>query len=483
MRIKTPFLLSGLLLIPALKVQAFCGFYVAKAGSSLYNEKSEVIMVRDGLRNIITMSNDFKGSAKDFAMVVPVPVVLKESDIRVIERGLFDRWDAYSAPRLVEYFDHNPCYENLVEVTSNIRKERTSKAPVTADAQEDESFGVKIEARYSIGEYDIMVLSAEQSGGLKDWLIQNGYAVPPSAEEVLMPYIRSGMKFFVVKVNLKQLQQTGFNYLRPIQIKFESERFMLPIRLGMANSQGEQDLIVYAITRNGSVECSNYRTVDMPTGNKIPTFIKQDFGSFYKDLFAKEHRRQGSNAVFTEYAWNVSPNWGGMKCDPCVGLPPNYADLIESGADWLQTDPRAFFTRLHVRYGREKFPQDLFFTQTANTQNRQARYVITWPAQGPMECSEAKQYLESLPGRRSLELQELAMLTGWNTDAYQGYIKDGKAPKANNGKEGSFPILYAPDRGDNGKGGGWRWLLAMSVLALGLLFAGMRKQQVQASAT
>ncbi|MFY7849035.1 MAG: DUF2330 domain-containing protein, partial [Bacteroidia bacterium] len=323
MRIQTQLLLSGLLLIPALKVQAFCGFYVAKAGSALYNEKSEVIMVRDGLRNVITMSNDFKGSAKDFAMVIPVPVVLKESDIRVIERGLFDRWDAYSAPRLVEYFDHNPCYENLVEVTSNIRKERTSKAPVTADAQEDESFGVKIEARYSIGEYDIMVLSAEQSGGLKDWLIQNGYAVPPSAEEVLMPYIRSGMKFFVVKVNLKQLQQTGFNYLRPIQIKFESERFMLPIRLGMANSQGEQDLIVYAITRNGSVECSNYRTVDMPTGNKIPTFIKQDFGSFYKDLFAKEHRRQGSNAVFTEYAWNVSPNWGGMKCDPCVGLPPN----------------------------------------------------------------------------------------------------------------------------------------------------------------
>lgn len=478
MRIKTPFLLSGLLLIPALKVQAFCGFYVAKAGSSLYNEKSEVIMVRDGLRNIITMSNDFKGSAKDFAMVVPVPVVLKESDIRVIERGLFDRWDAYSAPRLVEYFDHNPCQENLVEVVSTSKRRTVSKES-NRDMEEDESFGVKIEARYSIGEYDIMVLSAEQSGGLKDWLIQNGYAVPPSAEEVLMPYIRSGMKFFVVKVNLKQLQHTGFNYLRPIQIKFESERFMLPIRLGMANSQGEQDLIVYAITRNGAVECSNYRTVDLPTGNKIPTFIKQDFGSFYKDLFAKEHRRQGSNAVFTEYAWNVSPNWGGMKCDPCVGLPPNYADLIESGADWLQTDSRAFFTRLHVRYGRELFPQDLFFTQTANVQNRQARYVITWPAQGAMDCSEAKQYLQSLPERRGLELQELAMLTGWNTDAYQGYIKDGKAPKANNGKEGSFPILYTPDRGDDGKGGGWPWLLAMSVLALGLLFAGMRKQQGQ----
>lgn len=475
MHISKSLLLSAVLLIPAARAQAFCGFYVAKAGSALFNQKSEVIMVRDGQKTVITMSNDFKGAARDFAMVVPVPVVLKETDIRVIERGLFDRWDAYSAPRLVEYYDQNPCAPAVVEVTANLRR-TTSKSPVADDLYEDESNGVRIEARYTVGEYNILVLSAEQSGGLKDWLIQNGYAVPPSAEEVLMPYIRSGMKFFVVKVNLKTLQKTGFNYLRPIQIKFESERFMLPIRLGMANSQGEQDLIVYAITRNGAVECSNYRTVDMPTGNKIPTFIKQDFGRFYTDLFAREHKRQGSNAVFTEYAWNVSPNWGGMKCDPCVGIPPNYTDLIESGADWLGTDPRAFFTRLHVRYGRELFPQDLFFTQTANVQNRQARYVITWPAKGEIDCAEGKEYLQGLPQRRSLELQELALLTGWNTDAYRSYIKEGTLPAGNEEEEGAFPVFYSPNGGDQGKGGRWPWMLAMAGMALLLILAGLRRQ-------
>jgi hypothetical protein len=58
------------LLLPALMIglgagetHAFCGFYVAKAGASLYNEKSEVIMVRDGQRTVITMSNDFKGAS------------------------------------------------------------------------------------------------------------------------------------------------------------------------------------------------------------------------------------------------------------------------------------------------------------------------------------------------------------------------------------------------------------------------------------
>ena len=56
--------------------QAFCGFYVAKADSNLFNEASQVVLVRDGDRTVITMANDFEGDVEDFAMVIPVrPVV------------------------------------------------------------------------------------------------------------------------------------------------------------------------------------------------------------------------------------------------------------------------------------------------------------------------------------------------------------------------------------------------------------------------
>ena len=51
------------------------------------------------------------------------------------------------------------------------------------------------------------------------------------------------MKFFVAKVNLKEQLRAGQNYLRPLQFAFESEKFMLPIRLGMLNASGPQDLI------------------------------------------------------------------------------------------------------------------------------------------------------------------------------------------------------------------------------------------------
>src|SRR5947199_9475348 len=63
---------------------AFCGFYVAKADATLFNKTSQVILVRDGDKTTITMSSDFEGSVKDFAMVVPVPVVLKRDEIRTV---------------------------------------------------------------------------------------------------------------------------------------------------------------------------------------------------------------------------------------------------------------------------------------------------------------------------------------------------------------------------------------------------------------
>src|SRR6059058_3753152 len=88
---------------------SFCGFYVSKADGALKNKTSQVILVRDGDRTVITMYNDFKGDVKDFAMVVPVPVVLQRNDIRVTDNEIFQRLNDYSAPRLVEYFDANPC--------------------------------------------------------------------------------------------------------------------------------------------------------------------------------------------------------------------------------------------------------------------------------------------------------------------------------------------------------------------------------------
>jgi hypothetical protein len=285
---------------------------------------------------------------------------------------------------------------------------------------------VKIEAQYIVGEYDILILSAKESTGLKTWLDENGYKIPPGAEEVLEPYIKSNLKFFVVKVNEQEKKKLPGNFLRPIQIRFSSPKFMLPIRLGMANADGDQDMLVYAFSKKGRIESTNYRQVSLPTGKNIPLFVQNNFGNFYANLFQHQWNREGKAITMLEYAWDVSPK-NYVKCDPCVATAPSTQDLVQAGVWWINRDwtdysdvgnededysSNVYFTRLHVRYNRNSFPQDLMFQVTPNTENFQARYVITHPATGDFTCDAGKKYLMTLKQRRTDEMEMLGYLTG-----------------------------------------------------------------------
>ncbi|MEI7736732.1 MAG: DUF2330 domain-containing protein [Ferruginibacter sp.] len=434
---KRKLLIIGAVIAIAPILFSFCGFYVSKADGTLKNKTSQVILVRDGNKTIITMYNDFKGDTKDFAMVVPVPVVLQKNDVHVVDQSIFQRLNDYSAPRLVEYWDQNPCdkYE-MVEDKLSGRVPGVSLSEVTnTSAYKKKDLGVKVEAQYVVGEYDILILSAKESGGLKEWLTSNGYKIPEGAAEVLDPYIKSNLKFFVVKVNEKEKQKLNNDFLRPIQIRFNSPKFMLPIRLGMANADGDQDLIVYAFTRKGRIECTNYRNVNMPTDNKVPLFVQKNFGSFYGNLFTHQWDKEDKSVAFLEYAWDVSPQ-NYYHCDPCIATAPSEQDLVQSGVWWMAgkdwTDysdvdgdepddgsKNVHFTRLHFRYNRKSFAQDLMFQVTPNTETFQARYVITHPATGSFTCDAGKKYLQDLKKRRKQELEELMVLTGTNINNWQ----------------------------------------------------------------
>ncbi len=425
------------LVFSAFALMSFCGFYVSKADGSLKNKTSQVILVRDGNRNVITMYNDFKGDTKDFAMVVPVPVVLRKDDIKVVDQSIFQRLNDYSAPRLVEYWDQNPCYENKTledALSGKVAGVQVLNESVVSEYAKKKEL-VKIEAKYLVGEYDILILSAKESSGLKTWLNDNGYKIPEGAEEVLDPYIKSNLKFFVVKVNEKEKAKLNNSFLRPIQISFTSPKFMLPIRLGMANSDGDQDLIVYAFTRKGRIECTNYRNVNIPTGNNVPLFVQKNFGAFYGNLFNHQWNNEDKSVAFLEYAWDVSPQ-NYYHCDPCIATAPSQQDLVQSGVWWLggkdwsdysdvdSDEPdngskNVHFTRLHFRYNRRSFPQDLMFQVTPNTETFQARYVITHPASGDFTCDAGKKYLQELKTRRKKELRELTALTGTNLNNWQ----------------------------------------------------------------
>ncbi|MDX1506925.1 MAG: DUF2330 domain-containing protein [Woeseiaceae bacterium] len=403
--------------------QAFCGFYVAKADTGLFNRASQVVLVRDGDRTVLTMANDFEGDVEDFAMVIPVPTFIERGQINVTDKALIDHLDAYTAPRLVEYFDPDPCFRyEAMPLTSDGRVAAEDSA---AFRQRAKAKGVTIEASYTVGEYDILVLSARESNGLIDWLNDNGYRIPKGAEKVVGSYLKQDMRFFVAKVNLEAQAKSGYTYLRPIQVAYESPKFMLPIRLGTLNAKGAQELYVYALTKTGRVETTNYRTVKLPSNTDVPQFVKTDFAEFYRAMFANQVKQQNRKAVFLEYAWDMA--W----CDPCAADPLSAKQLRQLGVWWLDAgvDSRiapggpqnVFVTRLHVRYDQKTFPEDLVFHETGDRQNFQGRYVVHNPFEGAASC-DLGPYQAQLRERREREAQQLANLTGWDIDDIRARI-------------------------------------------------------------
>jgi hypothetical protein len=409
-RILGSFLLATVILIGNMgNAWAFCGFYVSKADTKLYNKASQVVIARDGDRTILTMANDYQGEVKDFAIVVPVPVSIKKEQVRIGEPKVIEHLDAFSAPRLVEYFDEDPCrppveYENLPSPVA------PSAAPAPEAKARQDALGVTIESKFNVGEYEILVLSAKESNGLETWLKQNNYKLPRGASQLLQPYIKQKMKFFVAKVNLQEFDKSGSEFLRPLMIAYQSPKFMLPIRLGMMNSTSEQDLIVYVLSPKGQAEVTNYRTVKVPSGDEIPVYVKNEFGEFYKSMFQTAYTKEDKKVAFLEYAWDMG------NCDPCSAEPLTNEELKQAGVFWFKPDSTSnvFISRIHVRYTRNKFPEDLMFQETSNQEQFQGRYVLRHAYTGETKCAAGREYKRELKRRFDKEAQTLAQLTGWN---------------------------------------------------------------------
>jgi len=405
--------------------RAFCGFYVSGADASLYNSATMVVMMREGTRTVLSMQNNYEGPPEDFAMVVPVPIVLQKDNVKTLPRTIFDRVDKLAAPRLVEYWEQDPCRPMVVEemampmAAGAVRKSR-------ADAAEAERYGVTIEAQFKVAEYDIVILSAKDSGGLDKWLRKNRYNIPKGADKVLRPYVQQNTKFFVAKVDAEKVKfEDGKAVLSPLRFHYDAPTFTLPVRLGLLNSAGRQDLIVHVLAKGQRYEVANYKNASIPTNIRVDDGVRKTFGAFYNALFDRTIEKN-PGAVVTEYAWDAT------TCDPCPEPPLTPQELTTLGGDVIlpeKEDPYSdipgvvpqkrrriawnpygfVLTRLHYRYQKDDLGEDLVFraagpivggrgmpdqngelrerrAQAAGMNNFQGRYIILHPWEGSVDC-------------------------------------------------------------------------------------------------
>ena len=460
----------------ALPVQAFWSLLVAKTNTNVENTTSQVIIAHSDNRNIVTIANDFHGDVKNFAQIIPVPETLRQDQVSIGDGFLLEKMGAFTAPRLAQYFDR-PCQQEYewyrivgflaipitaffllawlwptinklalavvllllallaVSALPSFLNQANQTEPNRSLAASIPA--VTVEDQFTIGDYDAVILSAEQSNQLTTWLQQNEYQLTPDATTLLQPYINAGMKFLAVRVNLAEVQSSGDQSLKPIVLDYETEQFRLPIRLGTVHAAGDQDLIIHILSPSAYAETANYPTVPVPTdtessslwpsGNEIPAFVQTDFNRFYNSMFQRSHEHH-DHAVFLEYATRTFGE--NIKCDPCTieaEAIPTLDDLKSMGAWWSNESPETLITRLHVRYNPNTFPEDLEFQEITPEKlvdkpdiagrsfpqwagvDFQARYVIRRPI-GSAVCISRWQYHQTM----AQSAKNLAMLTGWD---------------------------------------------------------------------
>ena len=467
---------------------AFCGFYVSGADAKLTNDATQVVLMRDGTRTVLSMQNSYKGPPSDFALVVPVPVVLQKENVKTLAPGVFDHIDKLTSPRLVEYWEQDPCPRPMKYPGGGLAGMAYGAGAVASAPPQAMRHEVKIEAQFSVGEYDIVILSATDATALDAWLRQNNYKIPAGAEPYLRPYVQMGMKFFVAKVDVSKVKFERIGngpeqaILSPLRFHYDSDSFNLPIRLGLINSAGNQDLVVTILARGQRYEVANYDNVAIPTNIDVADPTRKEFGAFYTTLFDQTLAKH-PHSVVTEYSWQTT------SCDPCPTPPLQPADLVTLGADVLPSVAPAgggapivaramrfgalndfVVTRLHTRYGKDVLGDDLFFraappivggreflqdgkkleqgARPDSVNNFQARYVLRHPWTGPIACKNPQRGIWGGPPNGQdapvLPAAKLGFLPRAGATTLRTFVRGALPPESFLSSGGATPLLAIP---------------------------------------
>jgi hypothetical protein len=281
-----------------------------------------------------------------------------------------------------------------------------------------------------------------------------------------------GMKFFVAKVDVTKVkfERVGTGpetaVLSPLRFHYDSEAFNLPIRLGLINSSGTQDLVVTILARGQRYEVANYDNVAIPTNVDVSNATRERFGAFYAQLF-DETLAKHPHAVVTEYSWASS------SCDPCPSPPLGGREIMSLGADTLPAGSGGGFvvTRLHARYAKDALGDDLFFRAAPpivggrefmqsggkleqgarpDAQNNfQARYAVRHPWTGPIACSSPQRGVWGGPpggvtDRGTAAATKLGFTRRGAPLALAAFVRGAQPPETFLSTGGATPVLAFP---------------------------------------
>ena len=324
---------------------ALPGFIAGKGDTPRVSNSTQVVLLEKGDQTVVTIWADYEGPLDRFAIVLPVPGDVTLSDVRTLKRDAVDHLDEISAPRFHEFWEKDPCEpgEAQQEWERDLRV-KDSAANFLGGGMPDMSGGQKLppemlldfDPQFKDGEYTFSIAPKGQS--IKAFLEKKGLTMPSKAAAAIGKYEARGMQMLVADVTASKVELGGARRALLSPIRFATRQpYALPSTLGLANSAGKQELIVYVLHPDRRFEVKNYKNIFPPTNVNVDMAVKERMGEFYAGvhdaLLATDPK-----AFLVEYAWPTIKHCG----EPCPNAPLAMHELLSLGVDAVENDvPKA----------------------------------------------------------------------------------------------------------------------------------------------
>ena len=321
------------------------GFIAGNGDTPRVSNATQVVLLEKGDHTVVTVWADYEGQMDHFAIVLPVPADVKLADVKTLKRDSVDHLDEITAPRFHEFWEKDPCepgdaqqeWERDLRVKESADNFLGAGMPDTSGGQKlPPEMLLDFDPQFKDGEYTFSMVPTGQS--VDAYLAKKGLSVPSKAKQAVGKYVAQGMQILVADVTVGKVELGGSRRALLSPIRFATQQpYVIPSTLGLANSAGQQELVVYVLHPDKRFEVKNYDNVYPPTNVNVDMAVKERMGEFYAGvhdaLIAKDPK-----AFLVEYAWPTIKHCG----EPCPNAPLGIHELLSLGVDVVEGDvPKA----------------------------------------------------------------------------------------------------------------------------------------------
>ena len=221
---------------------------------------------------------------------------------------------------------------------------------------------VMIELEKTVGDYEIVVFSAENAGDTVQWLQDNGFIVNETMAPYMQPYLDAGMMFLAAKL----VPGADADAITPLSMTYQGDKPMIPLQLTAVAAEPHLPVVSYIY---GS---ELYRPVDQPLVEIDPQGLAEGpQGHNYPALLSRTLDEHGGAAFVAEYAGQPPelPVGQGSCCsdeDPC-----------ELGGDGICQCPRHDFDREDCDAESPKLVESVAFLDELSSKHERVTRLIT----------------------------------------------------------------------------------------------------------